>query len=322
MRAWTAGVDFGGTNIKCGLVNRHGRVVRSVVLSTKRFSRPNGFVDGVSQTVESLAQSVGIKANRLCGVGVGAPGLVDSRRGTVHALVNVPGWRNVPLAQRLARRLRAPAFVDNDVNLVALGEWRFGAGRGAHHLACLTLGTGVGGGLVFDGRLYHGSSGTAGELGHMVINPGGRRCACGGRGCLEAQVGTAAILELARQSIRDGSATLRMLVRQAHGHLTPELIALAARRGDARARRIWIDIGRWLGIGLANLANLLNPDRIVIGGGVANAWRWFSPTLVSTVKSQAMDVPAQAVRIVRAQLGDQAGIVGAAVLVWTRTGQG
>ncbi len=316
MRTWTVGVDFGGTNIKVGLVSDRGRVVRQRILSTRAFGRPAQCLEGLSDAVKQLAQTVGIRPARLRGVGIGAPGAVDPLRGIVLSATNVPGWRRVPLRRQLERRLGCRCAIDNDANLYTLGEWRFGAGRGSRVLIGLTLGTGVGGGLVCDGLLYHGVSGVAGEVGHMVIHPGGRRCGCGARGCLEAEVGTAAILSRGREAIRHGAEPLRALARHAHGRLSPELIAQAARAGDAAARRMWVDVGRWLGIALANLVNLLNPDRIMIGGGVANAWPFFAPTMLRTVRAHAMRVPGRAVRIVRAQLGDRAGILGAAVLVW------
>lgn len=321
-REWTVGVDFGGTNIKAGLVDRQGRVVRTEVLDAKRRGRPQAFVPALSRTVKGLARSVGVPTSRLRGVGIGAPGLIDVPRGVVHHLVNVPGWRNVPLARRLTERLGCPCVVDNDVNLVALGEWSLGAGRGAHHLVCLTLGTGVGGGLVLGGRLYRGASGSAGEIGHMVVEPGGRRCACGSRGCLETLVGSAAIVRAARAALLQGARTLRRLTRQAHGPLTPEVVYQAAASGDRAAQRIWSEVGCWLGVGIANLVNLLNPDRVVIGGGVAGAWRFLAPAMQRTVRAQAMVVPGRAVRIVHGQLGDKAGVIGAAVLVWQSTTRG
>ena len=313
-------MDFGGTNVKVGLVDPRGRIAATQALSSRVLSRPPRFVEGVARAVETLSRAAGVRPSQLRGVGVGAPGPVDVERGLVHFLVNVPGWREVPLSRALERRLHCRCVIDNDVNVFALGEWRFGAGRGAHNLVCLTLGTGVGGGLMFNGLLYRGSGGAAGELGHMVINPRGNRCGCGARGCLEAEVGTAAILRMGRRAIREGAEPLTTLARAAHGHLTPELISEAARRGDARARRIWVEVGRWLGVGLANVANLLNPDRIVIGGGVANAWGHFAPTMRRTVRQQALAVSARAAHIVQARFGNHAGIVGAAVLVWNETG--
>ena len=323
MKQWTVGVDFGGTNIKVGLVREDGRVWCNQQLSSREVSRPGPFVKVVSRVVEWLAQSVGLRASQLRGVGVGAPGPVDTPRGIVHSMVNVPGWHEVPLGRQLERRLRCRCVVDNDVNLFTLGEWRFGAGRRSQSLIGMTLGTGVGGGLIFQGALYRGTSGAAGELGHMVIDPRGPRCGCGASGCLEAHVGAVAIVRLGRRAIRQQAGPLRTFIRQAHERLTPELITQAARKGDRAARNVWVAVGRRLGIGLANIVNLLNPDRIVIGGGIANGWQFFYPALMATMRAQAMDVPLRAVRIVRARLGNQAGIVGAAVLVWNKTrGQG
>ena len=307
MQRWTIGVDFGGTNTKVGIVSASGRVAAMRRLPSAGFRRPSQFVDAVSAAVEALAAAVGTRLGRLRGIGVGAPGSVDAARGIVHSMVNVPGWRNVPLRGMFERRLGCRCAVDNDANLFTLAEHRFGAGRLAAHMVGVTLGTGVGGGLILEGRLYRGADGTAGELGHMVIDPAGSRCGCGRRGCLEAWVGTAAIVRLGR----------RALGRRAAGPgLTPRLIGDAARAGHARAREVWADVGRRLGAGLANVVNLLNPQRIVIGGGIANNWALFAPALMTALQANAMDRPARTVRVVRGRLGDRAGIVGAAVLVW------
>jgi glucokinase len=207
-------------------------------------------------------------------------------------------------------------MVDNDVNCFALAEWSFGAGRGSRHLVGLALGTGVGGGLVLDGAPYRGATGAAGELGHMVIDPRGPRCGCGRHGCLEAFVGTAAIVALGRRALAK-SAGLRRRVRANDGRLVPRILGQAGRAGDPHARAVWAEIGHRLGLGVANLVNIFNPDRIVIGGGIANNWSLFSPSMRRTVRREAMRVPARAARIVRAQLGDYAGVVGTAVLVWS-----
>lgn len=316
---WTVGVDFGGTSVKAGLVDASGRVVATASFSTDEAARPAAFVERTSRAVESLARQAGVRPGQLRGVGIGAPGPVDVERGLVYSLMNVPGWRNVALARACERCLACRCFVDNDVNLMALGEWRFGAGRGAEQLVCLTLGTGVGGGLILNGALCRGASGAGGELGHMVIDPRGSRCGCGRRGCLEAHVGTAEILRKGRRLARRASTQLRASMRRSGGRLTPQLLSQAAQHGDAGARRLWQEIGQALGIGLANVVNLLNPDRMVIGGGIANAWRWFAPTMRQVVRDEAIDISARSVRIVRARLGNRAGIVGAAALVWDRT---
>ncbi len=298
-----------------------------------------------------LCAELSIRRSQIHGVGVGVPGLVDGSRGVIYRLVNVPGgWPGVPLRRLLERRLRCLCAIENDVNAVALGEWRFGAGRGTRHSVYVTLGTGVGGGLVVDGRLVRGITGAAGEIGHTGVQLNGPRCACGRRGCLEAFVGTAGIVRRARQAIRAGRvpahAALRgrpdsgrsgraparsalrgrpdsgrsgsQLARLAvlhGGRLTPKLVSEAARAGDRAARDIWQEVGYYLGAALANVVNLLSPERIVIGGGVANAWPWFGGRLRTTIRDLAFTVPASACQIVRAQLGDDAGIIGGAILV-------
>lgn len=319
---WTVGVDFGGTNVKVGLVTATGRVAAVTQLSSTVVGRPSSFVEGVAGAIEALARGVGSRATALRGVGVGAPGCVDVSRGIVHSVVNLSGWHEVPLRRLLERRLRCRCIVDNDVNLFTLGEWRFGAGRGAHHLLGLTLGTGVGGGLILNGSLYRGPTGSAGEVGHTVIERRGPRCACGRRGCLEALVGTAAIVRLARRAIRHGAEPLTTLVHRAGGKVVPRLVGRAGRAGDRLAKEVWVQVGRRLGIGLANFVNLLNLERIVIGGGIANNWTLFAPTLMRTIRTEAMGVPARTVHVVRAQLGDHAGIVGGAVLLWSTIGRG
>ena len=321
-RGIAIGVDFGGTSVKVGLVAPTGRIAAVRLLPTRQLRTPERFVDGIAGAVASLIGRTGTHANRLAGVGVGAPGPVDAEDGVIHSMVNVPGWRRVPLGPMLTRRLGRRCFVDNDANCYALAEWRLGAGRGADHLVCLTLGTGVGGGLILNGSLYRGASGAAGELGHMAVDPHGPRCGCGRRGCLESLVGTAAIVRLGRTALRRGAQPLGRLVREANGRLMPRLVGRSARAGDPRSRQVWREVGRRLGIGVANLVNLFNPERIIIGGGIANNWALFAPALRATVRAEAMAVPRRAVRLVRARFTDTAGIVGAAVLVWNETGDG
>ena len=336
MQTLTIGVDFGGTSIKVGCVTPRGRVVRSLVLPTRAHATPQTFLGGIDGAMAQLCAALNIRRRSLRGVGVGVPGLVDSRRGVVYRLVNVPGgWEGVALRRLMERRLRCPCAIDNDVNAIALGEWRFGAGRGTRHSVYVTLGTGVGGGLVVDGALVRGITGAAGEIGHTGVQRNGPRCACGRRGCLEALVGTAGIVRRARRAIRAGcvpahaalrgrvdrgrsGSQLARLAAQHGGRLSPELVSRAARAGDRAAMDIWREVGDSLGAALANVVNLLSPERIVIGGGVAGAWPWFEGRLRATVRELAFAVPASACHIVRAQLGDDAGIIGGAILVWER----
>lgn len=316
-RRWAVGVDFGGTNIKLGGVTARGRLLAHATLRTEDHATPGAFVEGIAQAIERLSDTHGLQRRSLRGVGVGAPGLVDAARGRIYRLVNVRGeWRGLPLQRLLERRLRCRCVVDNDVNMVALGEWRHGAGRGSHHSVFLTLGTGVGGALVVHDRLVRGAAGTAGEIGHVVLQPDGPPCACGARGCLEALVGTNAILRRAREAIRRGNRALARLRAHHGGRLSPSVISQAAKAGDHAALAIWREVGYYLGLSVAGLINVLSPERVVIGGGIANAWRWFAPTLRSTIQAQAFAEPARVAQVRRAALGEHAGVVGGAVAVW------
>jgi glucokinase len=247
---------------------------------------------------------------------MGAPGIVDVRTGTIHALTNIPDWREVALGDILKKRLGLPVFVDNDVNVMALGEMRFGAARGAKNMLCITLGTGVGGGLIFDGKLYRGSSYAAGEFGHVPIGIDGPRCNCGGRACVEAYVGNHYIIRDVMAKIKRGQKTLiKKLVGGDLSKITPETIDKAADRGDRFAKNVWIDVGNKVGIGLAGAVNLLNIEKIVIGGGVAEAGKILFDSIRNTITERAMKIPGKAVKVVRAKLGYNAGVIGAASLV-------
>jgi glucokinase len=309
------GIDFGGTTVKIGLVSASRRLKSVRVVPTGLVRTPAAFANTVGAALEALVHEAGLRMSQVAGVGIGAPGPVNAASGVIHSMVNVPGWRDVPLAKLLARRIKRPCIVDNDANCFALAEWRAGAGRGSRHMIGLTLGTGVGGGLILDGALYRGAAGAAGEPGHIVIDPRGPRCGCGRKGCLEAWVGTAAIVALGRHAVRR-SKRLQSMVRARGGALAPRMLGIAGRAGDPHARAAWKTIGARLGIGVTNLVNLLNPDRVVIGGGIANNWSLFAPSMMAAVRREAMPAAGRAVRIVRAEIGDYAGVVGAAVLVW------
>lgn len=305
------GVDVGGTSIKIGLVQ--GRRIRFFkVLPTARWANPTKMEQGLAEAIRSLTAE---RKVRLRGVGVGIPGLVRYSQGIVDSCANLAGWNGVPLQSRLRRRLGVPVCVDNDVHAMTLAEWRYGAGRGSRNLLCLTLGTGVGGGLVLDGRLYRSRFGYAAEIGHMPIGEEGRRCSCGGRACLERYVGNRDLLREVRQRLRSGQKSiLRKLVKGDLSKVTPELIDQACARGDRFARETWRRAGERIGLVLVDAIHLVCPDRIVIGGGLAKAGRWLLDPIRRTVRARSMrDLPS--IPIVPARLGSSAGVVGAALLV-------
>lgn len=316
MKKYIVGIDLGGTNIKIAVVKDERKILRKITLPTKLYRDKDSLITAVSQASIKLINGLGLKKNDILGIGIGAPGLIDSGRGIIHELVNIKGFKELPLRRLIERRTGIPTFLDNDVNVMTLGELYHGAGKGAKNMLCLTLGTGVGGGIVIDGRLYRGSSLSAGEIGHIPLNEAGPRCDCGGFGCMEKFVGNKYIVELAVKKIKEGKKTI--ITRLVKGNLrkiTPEIISIAAKQGDRLAVSIWKEIGGHLGVTLSGVINLLNPEIIVVGGGVAKAGRFLFEAIRRTIKARAMKAPVACARLVKARLGEDAGLIGATVLV-------
>ena len=300
---YVLGIDLGATNIKCGLVSLDGRVIAKIHLATVGFiSDKNQLIHALCSACLNLLHKNHLKQKSILGVGIGLPGLVDIRKGVVKFLPNLPGWENVALKNIMEKKIKMPVFIDNDVKLITLGEWKFGAGIGISDLICLTLGTGVGSGLILNNALYRGAGMTAGELGHVPLNEEGPLCNCGGRGCLERAVGNKYLLEKAQKLFGRGDITLEEINRLAD-------------QGNSRALKFWKETAAHIGVGLVGVVNLLNPKRIIIGGGISNAHRHLFPVILETIRKRAMSVPAQMVELRRAKLGDHAGILGARVLV-------
>jgi glucokinase len=310
------GVDIGGTNVKVGLVSLGGVVYKKAVFSTKAYPTKAKLIKALLSHIESLIAEGNIKRKDIRGIGIGSPGLVDSDRGIIHYLVNIAGFTQVPLKRIIEKRLRIPTFLDNDVNVVCLGELYYGRGKGARNMVCITLGTGVGGGIVINGALYRGSSLSAGEVGHATINEHGPSCNCGNYGCMETYVGNAAIVKHALRRLRNNKKSLMYeLAQRKTSNITPKIISEAANRGDAVAKDILQETGQHIGVGLSTIVNILNPERIIIGGGVAEAGKILFDAIRMTVQKRAMRVPAQTVSIVKSKLGQDAGLIGAAALV-------
>jgi glucokinase len=285
------------------LVNRSGVILTGTSLETKQFHRnKQKLINALIGEINNLIRSKKLKPKDIAGIGFGLPGLIDSKRGIVNFLPNVPGWKNVPLKSIVQKQLRIPTFIENDVNLITLGEWKFGAGKGCQNMMCMTLGTGVGAGLVLNNALYRGEGFVAGELGHMPLNEKGPKCNCGGWGCFECYVGNGRLLQRARKVFKNKNIQL------------PDIFKLAD-QGNLRAVRFWKEAAAHIGNALVGVVNLLNPRLIIIGGGVSNNYKYLGTTINAIVKKRAMKVQAKMVKIVRAKLGDDAGIIGAQVLV-------
>ena len=311
---WIAGVDIGGTNLRAGMVPFAGGEPAAVMSAP---TRPEEGADKVvARVVDMIRASLEeVGSDGIAGVGVGAPGPLDRERGVVIETPNL-GWRDIPMRDMLGRPLGLPAVLDNDANCAAYGEWWLGAGRRSDRLIGLTLGTGIGGGIVLDGEIYHGASDAAGEVGHMSVHFGGRRCACGSRGCVEAYASGSAIAARALEGLAAaGDSILVALVAEDSGLMTAEAVCEAAAAGDGYAGRVLEETARILGVAVANLIHLFNPDVVVIGGGVAAAGdRLFDP-LRAEVRRQAFRSATEVCRIVPAELPGTAGVIGAAAVL-------
>jgi glucokinase len=315
---WAIGVDVGGTAIKCGLVCSDGRIEAFDRIPLERVDDSDRLVEAIRGAAVGLEEAARSAAIDPVGVGVCAPGSIDRAEGRIHKAPNLPGLEDLPLRDRLNGLFPDPVQLANDVNAAAVGELRFGAGRGRQHFVMVALGTGVGGALVVGGRLYSGAAGFAGEVGHITVDPRGPLCPCGNIGCLERFTGAAAIEERARELLRttgDGGP-LRSL-----SEITPERVAEAARQGDGVALQVLEETGHWLGIAFITLINLLDPECIVVGGGIAQAGAPLFDSILRTVDDRTMSSTAREVPILPAELGPRAGTAGAGALaLWPELG--
>jgi glucokinase len=261
------GIDLGGTSVKVALVDYGGRVAAKQSAPFDVEAEPARIVDQIGSLIEALLARTLTVRDRVGGVGVGAPGPLSPRAGRIIRCANLPRWIDVPLRDLLGARLNKPVVLDNDGNAAAFGEFWAGAGRGGGDLVMLTLGTGVGAGVILSGRILHGHFENAAELGHMIVEANGVPCACGQRGCLEAYASASAVARRARAAIDEGGRSeLSGKVRQGSG-LTSEDVFQAASRGDELCCRIWDESCRYLAIGCINIQHAFNPERIVLGGG-------------------------------------------------------
>jgi glucokinase len=310
------GVDLGGTNIVVGAMPEDGSrelAIRSEPTHAERGSEAvvDRIVSMIAQVISDVIAEHDAKTHDFIGVGIGAPGPLDRERGVVVVAPNL-GWRDFPLRDAISDRIRLPSTLDNDANCATLGEWWRGAAQGGRNVVGITIGTGIGGGIVIDGQLYHGSSDVAGEIGHTTIDSTGRYCRCGNYGCLEAYASGPAIALRAREALeRDEVSALHKMVKGDLDLLTAATVYEAAHRGDALALEVVRDTARFLGTGIANLLNTVNPDVVVITGGVTRAGdRLFEP-LRAEVKRRAFRPAVAACRIVPGMLEGTAGVVGA-----------
>ncbi len=297
---YSIGVDLGGTNLRVAAVDENGNVL-------ERVSEPIDYYQGPEKVVGEIAAVIGgvsgrIEGGSLCGVGIGVPGFIDMQTGTVVGSSNLPGFEGFPVRDAVQKRLGTPILLENDANAAALGEMWMGAGKqNIKDLILITLGTGIGGGIIVDGKVMHGFSGMAGEFGHMTIFPDGNPCGCGNWGCLEKHASATAIAAMGR-------------MMHFSGEVTSKRVYELAMEGNERAKLVFESVGRALGIALANLINTFNFPLYVLSGGPVAAWDLFEPSMFAEIRRRSFIFVRMGTRIEKAQLGADAGLIGAAYL--------
>jgi len=313
MSNYTIGVDMGGTNLRVAAVDELGETIERITLGTQLSLGRDRVIDDMCSSIQQLVQKhAGAK---LLGIGIGVPGIIDKQTGSVRAAANLPGWAGFPVRAEIERRLQTQVILENDSRVATLGEKWLGVGRSVNDMAMLTLGTGVGGGLVLGGKIWYGVNGMGGEFGHFTVEPEGHPCGCGSRGCLEQYASATAVVRMAREAIAEGAAGLSRMTE-----LSSKGIYELAMQRDPGALQIFRRMGRALGIVLADMVNGLDLPMYVIGGGAVSAWDAFAPTMFEELKARSVvyattssDSAKKAI-ITQATLGSDAGLLGAARL--------
>jgi glucokinase len=309
------GIDLGGTKVMAAVIDGDGQVMSRARAKTKAWRDDEGVFQTIAQTGRLAVEQAGIESSRLQAVGIGAPGPLDPDTGYIIESSNMK-FKNFPLGPRLAEVFKCPAVVDNDVNAGTYGEFRRGAARGASEVLGMFVGTGIGGGLIINGALYHGASKNAGEVGHIVVKAGGPRCGCGARGCLEALASRTAMTRDIRRGIERGEKTVAQdLLKKETDSLSGNDLRKAYDAGDELVIKTLHRAAKFIGIGIGSLVNVLAPEIVVLGGGVIEAMTDdFIQRIDRSTRRVAVDFATKDLKIVRAELGDDAGVIGAAML--------
>ncbi len=313
---YAVGIDIGGTKISLALGTEKGRILTRDEIPTQTEKKTGACIRELSAKLKSLLRRSKIPKKNILGIGVGCPGAVNTLKGIVPRSPNLPGWTALPLRKLLSKAAGLPVFLANDANAAAIGESVFGAGRNTENFIYITVSTGVGGGIILNGRLYEGTGFVAGEIGHISVVPDGRKCNCGQRGCLEAYASGTAIARFVRERMtRKNTRIWKFLTKDSK--ISARQVGLAAREDDRLSIESYKQAGYYLGIGIANLLNILNPEKVVIGGGVLrSAHKIFWKTMLKSAEKHAWPEAFRTVRIVRSELSGKGGNLGALALVF------
>ncbi len=306
------GVDLGGTNIKAGMVTDRGKVIVKTSLPTEADKGPDYILDRICEAVENVRRRSGLHKEHIGGVGVGSPGTLDIKSGVVLYPPNLPGWRNVAVIEYVTNKTGLRAVLENDANAAAYGEYWAGAAKGAQSMVMFTLGTGIGGGIIVDGKLIHGNTDCAAELGHIIIEVNGRKCPCGNYGCLERYASANALATRFAEAVAEGAESSLAAKVKAGENVTSKMVYEAALEGDELSNRLFWETGTYLGIGIVNLLHTINPARVVLAGGLIGAGDLLMRPVRETVEKRALPDAQRNCVICFATLGEDAGLIGAA----------
>lgn len=322
MTSYAVGVDLGGTNLRIAAVDESGKLLAKITLGTEVVRGREFVVDELSRSIIEMRERFKNSAD-FCGIGVGVPGLIDSETGRLVESPNLPGWEDYDVKGEIEQRVGTTVILENDANVATVGEHWLGAGRDAESLCLYTLGTGVGGGLILDGRLWRGWNGMAGELGHCNVEPDGHPCKCGSWGCLEQYASATAVVRLTREALKGGAASELRAVKE----LSSLAVYESAMGGDTVAKQVFEHVGRALGLAIGNMVNAMNLGLFVIGGGASSGWDAFAPAMFDEVRKRSYIYAnttetdgtgfggrKRVTVITRAKLGGDGGLYGAARL--------
>ncbi|RDW21926.1 ROK family glucokinase [Oceanobacillus chungangensis] len=308
------GIDIGGTAVKLGFINSQGEILKKWEIPTNLANAGNGIIDDIWNSIKAQLDQVDIKNKTILGLGVGAPGFIEAKTGYVYVAVNI-GWKDFDLAQKLKEKSGLPVFVENDANLAALGENWLGAGEQADNMIAITLGTGVGGGIIANGKALNGENGMSGEIGHITIDPNGYSCNCGRKGCLETIASATGIVRQAMDYINDNGNSSIAAFYEENGKLTAKDVFDLASEGDEGCEAIVNNTMEILGLTIANMCTIINPSKVLIGGGVSKAGDHLLTKITTAFEKYALPRIQEACEIRIAKLGNDAGIIGGAYLV-------
>lgn len=322
-KTFAIGVDLGGTNMRIAAVDADGKQLELITTSTEVKRGRDYVVGDICDAIRALNKKFDGEY-QFAGTGIGVPGIIDMDTGTVHQSPNLPDWTNYPVRDEIRRRIESQVILENDANVAALGEKWMGAAREANSMCMFTLGTGVGSGLVLDGKIWHGMMGMAGECGHITVYPDGVPCGCGNRGCVEQYASATAVKRMAIEAIATGKAQDLGRAMSENPEFSSKVVFQYAMQGDAAAKQIFQVVGRSLALMIADMINALNLPMYVIGGGMASAWEAFAPAMFDELRKRSYVYVATApdetlparkhTLITRALLGSDAGLIGAARL--------